>query len=122
MGTHTGTVAAASNWDEQMQIMQVRPSHSDSYERLCHDTEIPAFMLHLRSPANPDVRHGLLKPHLERAIGVIYRPDTEVLSHYFQACLPVQFDEYIWIDETSAVRPIAAEHAAGVPETYPFGL
>ncbi len=122
MGTHTGSVAAADNWDEPMRVMRINPSHPDSYERLCHDTGVPAFMLHLRSPRNPDVRAGLLKPHLERAIGVIYRPETEVLSHYFQASLPVQFDEYLWFDQTTPVRPIQAAQLAGAPETYPFAL
>jgi protein-L-isoaspartate(D-aspartate) O-methyltransferase len=61
-------------------------------------------------------------PRLERAIGVIYRPDSELQSHYFQALLPHQFDEYIWFDVTEAVTPLAAPHLAGVPETYPFGV
>jgi protein-L-isoaspartate(D-aspartate) O-methyltransferase len=60
---------------------------------------------------------------LERAIGVIYRPESELMSHYFQACIPRQFDEYIWFDETRAVAPLtAAATAAGVPETFPFGV
>ncbi|MHC5026148.1 MAG: protein-L-isoaspartate(D-aspartate) O-methyltransferase [Planctomycetota bacterium] len=121
-GTHRGTVAAASNWDEPMQVMTVRPSHEDSYERLCHEAGQPAFLLPLREPERPEVRSELLTPHLERAIGVIYRPETEMLSHYFQAALPAQFDEYVWFDETSAVQPLAAHEVAGMPETYPFGL
>lgn len=121
-GTHSGTVAAASNWDEPVQIMSVRPSHEDSYERLCHDSRIRAFLLHLREPDEPDVRRALLTPHLERAIGVIYRPETELLSHYFHAALPAQFDEYIWLDQTTAVKPLKTHELAGMPETWPFGL
>jgi len=68
------------------------------------------------------LRNGLAKPRLERAIGVIYRPDTDLASHYFQAVLPQQFDEYIWIDETSAVEPIQASELQGIPVTCPFGL
>jgi protein-L-isoaspartate(D-aspartate) O-methyltransferase len=117
-GTHHGTVAAASNWDEPMQIMSVRPSHPDSYERVCHDTGIASFLLPLRESHNRDVRSELLTPHLERAIGVIYRPETEVPSHYFHAALPAQFDEYIWFDRTSAVKPLEVHQVAGVPETY----
>jgi protein-L-isoaspartate(D-aspartate) O-methyltransferase len=120
LGTDRGTVAAASNWDEPMQTMAVRPSHPDSYERLCHETGFAAFLLPLRE--STDVRHELLTPHLERAIGVIYRPETEILSHYFHAALPAQFDEYVWFDETSAVQPLRVHEAAGVPDTYPFGL
>lgn len=121
-GTDHGTVAAASNWDEPVEFMTVRPAHPDSYERLFHKTGMPAFMLHLREPADRKVRDDLLEPHLERAIGVIYRPDTEILSHYFQAALPAQFDEYVWFDETTAVHPLETHETAGVPETYPFGL
>ncbi len=100
----------------------MRPSHAESYERLCHDTGIPAFLLHLREPRREEVRQELEPPRLERAIGVIYRPETELQSHYFQAVLPWQFDEYIWLDETRAVTPLAGPEVAGMPETYPFGL
>jgi len=121
-GTDRGTVAAASNWDEPVQFMNVRPAHEDSYERLCHESDIPAFLLPLREADSMKVREALLSPHLERAIGVVYRPETEILSHYFQAALPAQFDEYIWFDETRAVQPLESEKGPGVPETYPFGL
>lgn len=61
-------------------------------------------------------------PLLERAIGVVYRPETELLSHYFQAMLAEQFDGWVWFDETHAVTPLGSEHPRGAPETYPFGL
>jgi erythromycin esterase-like protein len=85
-GTHTGSVAAATDWDGEMEIKRVRPSHRDSYERLCHDAGVPRFLLDLgRDEA---LRRRLLKPRLERFIGVIYRPDTELMSHYSDASLP----------------------------------
>ncbi|MGY4326821.1 erythromycin esterase-like protein [Bradyrhizobium sp. LB7.2] len=120
-GTHTGTVAAASDWGGDMEIKRVRPSHRDSYERACHDANVPRCLLDLgRDQA---VRRRLLEPRLERFIGVIYRPDTELMSHYANASLPQQFDAFVWFDETSAVTPLGPEHAkAGVPDTYPFGL
>ncbi|MEZ5367221.1 MAG: erythromycin esterase family protein, partial [Bryobacterales bacterium] len=119
-----GTVAAASNWDEPMQRMQVRPSHPASYERLFHESGQEACMLHLREPQRQAVRDELLDPRLERAIGVVYRPDTEMASHYFQATLPNQFDEYIWFDETRAVSALVGRQQTEIdlPETYPFGL
>ena len=120
-GTDRGTVAAASNWDEPVQCMTVRPSHADSYERVCHETAVPQFLLPLRD-AHADVREGLMAPRLERAIGVVYRPDTEMLSHYFEATLPAQFDEYIWFDETRAVASLDVVSSSGIPDTYPFGL
>jgi protein-L-isoaspartate(D-aspartate) O-methyltransferase len=120
-GTDSGTVAAATDWDGPMSIKNVRPAIEDSYERLCHESGEPQFLLPLRSGASP-VKQGLSKPRLERAIGVIYRPDTERESHYFQAVLPAQFDEYIWFDRTRAVTPLATEKLKGLPETYPFGI
>jgi protein-L-isoaspartate(D-aspartate) O-methyltransferase len=121
-GTDQGTVAAAADWDASMEVMRVRPAHAASYERLCHDTEIPAFSLALREPARAEVREELAPVRLERAIGVIYRPESELASHYFQASLPLQFDEYLWFDRTSAVTPLPAEPAGGLPDTYPFGV
>jgi protein-L-isoaspartate(D-aspartate) O-methyltransferase len=123
-GTDRGTVAAAHEWNAPMEVMSVRPSHPESYERLCHDAEVAAFHLHLREPERAELRAELEAPRLERAIGVIYRPDTELQSHYFQAVLPWQFDEYVWFDRTSAVTPIATqvEARAVVPDTFPFGL
>jgi len=110
-GTDHGTVAAASDWDEPMQRMRVRPARADSYERLCHGSGVPAFLLHLRDPVRDVLREELAEARLERAIGVVYRPDTELQSHYFQAVLPVQFDEYVWFDETRAVEPLEVQAA-----------
>jgi len=121
-GTDHGTVAASSEWDGSMEFKKIVPSHEASYERLCHDSRVEAFMLHLRDPRRPEVRVALMPVRLERAIGVIYRPESELMSHYFQACLPRQFDEYVWFDETRAVTPLPTVAAPGVPETYPFGV
>ena len=119
-GTDHGTVAAAHDWDGPMHVMPVRPSHPESYERLCHDAGVPAFFLPLRDPARPEVRDELAPPRLERAIGVVYRPETELQSHYFHAALPYQFDEWIWLDETRAVRPVTDAEARGFPRAHPF--
>ena len=121
-GTHSGTVAAASDWDGPMEIKAIQPSRTGSYENLCHETGRARFMLPLRGLGGANVREALMKPRLERAIGVIYRPDTELASHYFQAVLPRQFDEYIWFDQTSAVTPFETGKLAELPDTYPFGL
>jgi len=121
-GTNSGFVAAASDWDGPIEVKAVRPALSGSYERLCHEAGHPQFLLPLRAPMSADVVRGLLKPRFERAIGVIYRPKTELESHYFQAILPRQFDEYIWFDETKAITPLSTEKLEGLPDTYPFGL
>ncbi len=121
-GTDNGTVAAASDWDGPMEVKTLRPSLTDSYEQLCHETGLPAFMLGLRGSGSEPLQLGLSKPRLERAIGVIYRPETELASHYFHAVLPQQFDEYVWIDTTHAVQPFNTDELEGLPDTYPFGL
>jgi protein-L-isoaspartate(D-aspartate) O-methyltransferase len=105
-----------------MQVMQVRPALAESYEGEFHRGGVPAFLLHLRHPRRDAIRDELLEPRLERAIGVVYRPDTEIESHYFQAVLPRQFDEYVWFDRTTAVTALPARTPVGVPDTYPFGL
>lgn len=120
-GTHTGTVAAATDWDGDKEVKRVLPSRRDSYERLCHDAGKERFLLDLTPGRHEALRRRLSEPRLERFIGVIYRPDTELWSHYSQAVLPEQFDAYVWFDETKAVTPLGPEHHRGMPETYPLG-
>lgn len=122
-GTDHGTVAAASEWGGPMEVKEVQPSHIDSYEHVCHDVETDNFLLPLRSPLLSELRERLLSERLERAIGVIYKPETELQSHYFYASLPQQFDEYIWFDESRAVSPLLKTTSKGVvPDTFPFGV
>jgi erythromycin esterase-like protein len=122
-GTHTGTVAAAHDWGEPMQVMDVRPSHPDSYERLCHEAALPPSLLDLREAVNRSLHEALLPPRLERFIGVIYRPKSELSSHYAEAVLPQQFDAYVWFDQSQALTPLGPQHGRSeAPETYPFGL
>jgi len=125
-GTDRGTVAAASQWGEPMARMRVAPGAYGSYERVFHDSGVPAFTLHLRRPSRRAVRDELAPPLLERAIGVVYRPETELQSHYFYANITRQFDDYIWFDETEAVRPLDVAAPPRVhpdlPDTYPFGV
>jgi erythromycin esterase-like protein/predicted phosphoribosyltransferase len=124
--TYEGTVTAASNWDEPARQRQVRPALAGSYEALLHEVaspQRPDFLLDLRDPS---VAASLRPPRLERAIGVIYRPETERFSHYFLADLPAQFDAVIHLDRTSALTPLDPdpgwETAEELPETFPFGV
>lgn len=120
-GTHTGTVAAANDWGGEMEIKRVRASREDSYERLCHDSEVPRFLLDMRR--DEGLRRRLMEQKLERFIGVIYRPETELISHYADAALPDQFDGWVWFDRTQAVTPLnPGLRREGLPETYPFGV
>lgn len=121
-GTHGGTVAAASEWGGPMEVKKVQPALANSYEQLCHATGHARFMLGLRGRGDLCGPKGLGKERLERAIGVIYRPETERESHYFQASLPGQFDEYVWFDDTGAVTPLDTAEIKGLPDTYPFGV
>ena len=119
--THTGTVTAARNWDDPAERRHVRPSLPGSYEHLFHETGVSQFLLLLRDgPA----RQALWTERLERAIGVIYRPESERVSHYFRARLPQQFDAVLHIDRTTALEPLErwAVEEADLPETYPSGV
>lgn len=121
-GTDSGTVAAADDWDEPVKIKSVKPSRADSYEHVFHRSGLPRALLDLRPGEHDVARDALTARRLERAIGVVYRPQTELQSHYFEAELPAQFDAYLWMDETRAVSPLPAGETAGVPETFPFGV
>jgi len=119
--THAGTVTAASDWDEPSERKRVRPSLPGSCERLFHDVGIERFFLAL---GEPKTREALAAPRLERAIGVIYRPDTERLSHYFRSRVGDQFDIVFHVDRTQAVAPLEpwSVDEVDLPETYPSAL
>lgn len=125
--TYTGKVTASTDWDEPGQRFHVRPALPGSYESIMHDAELPAFLLKFdkHNPANESLIDAFYMPRLERAIGVVYRPESERLSHYFLASLPEQFNAVIHIDETEALEPLDLnEHwyKNEEPETYPFGI
>lgn len=122
LGTNSGTVAAASDWGAPMEIKPLNQVLPESYEHLCHATAHAGFLLPLGRSGDPEVRQGLMKSRLGRAIGVIYRPETERASHYYKAILPNQFDEYIWVDHSGAVTKLDSSELEGMPDTYPFGL
>ena len=120
--TYDGSVTAASEWGGPAELKRVRPSLPGSIEQVLHDTEIPRFFLDLQGHRR--ALDGFLHPYLERAIGVIYRPQTERLSHYFETRLLDQFDGVIHIDRTRAVEPLerTAGWSAEAAETFPTGL
>jgi erythromycin esterase-like protein len=121
--TYAGTVTAASEWDGPAHRKQVRPALAGSYEHLFHEVTVPRFLLPLR--ADLALASALAGPSLERAIGVLYLPDTERASHYFRARLPEQFDFVLHFDTTRAVEPLeqnALWEAGEVAETFPSGL
>lgn len=102
--TYKGTVTAASEWDGPAECKNVNPGIEGSYEELFHHLDHDDFLLNLRN--NPTLEHYFHLPILQRAIGVIYRPDTERMSHYFLTRLAYQFDSIIHLDKTTAVRPL----------------
>jgi len=117
--THTGTVTAAREWDEPAERRRVRPSIPASYEHLFHETGLQRFVL-----STAELRDALAAPRLERAIGVVYRPETERASHYFRARISDQFDAVIHVDATSALMPLErwSRENSDLPETYPTGV
>ena len=120
-GTHAGKVACASDWNGEMEIKDIRPSLPDSIERLCHDSGKQTFLLDFAR--NEEVSEALKASRPERYIGVIYRPETERLSHYMESAISRQFDAFVWFDRTSPVQPLTAKRqpSGGMPDTFPFG-
>jgi erythromycin esterase-like protein len=121
MTTHDGEVTAAHEWEEPAALRVVQPSLPGSYERLFHDTGWGALVLPLSTPG---LARALAGPRLERAIGVLYRSETERASHYFSARLPEQFSVVVHVDRTRALEPLEkwSRHEADLPETYPTGV
>lgn len=120
--TYRGTVTAASEWDGPTERKVVRPALRESYEALFHRVMLPRFLL---TWDDSSVAEELRNRRLERAIGVIYLPQTERLSHYFSAHLPGQFDAVLHFDETQAVEPLDMPSewiTTDAPETFPTGL
>jgi erythromycin esterase-like protein len=119
--TYTGTVAAASKWGGAVEMKRVRPGLAESYEALFHNVDDRRFMLLMDE--NQEATQILQPLRLERAIGIIYRPETERVSHYFQAKLPQQFDVMIHIDSSRAVEPLdQVQPDTAEPETFPSAL
>ena len=121
--THHGTVTASSDWGGPSELKRILPGTGGSYEEHFHETGIPNFWLDCH--ASPGITSILRKSRMERAIGVIYRPETEFESHYFRSSLPDQFDAILHYDVTRAVEPLerTVEWEAGeIEETYPSGL
>ncbi len=120
--TYTGTVTAASDWGGPAELKRVRPGLPGSYEALFHEAGLPRFLLPLHDRR---VEEPLRQRRLERAIGVIYRPETERMSHYFHARLPDQFDAMLHFDQTRAVEPLertARWQTDELQETFPSAL
>lgn len=119
--TNTGTVTAASDWDGEIEKKRVRTAIKDSYENYFHELG-DNLLVDLRSK---EVRNIVPTSMLERAIGVIYRPETERFSHYFYANLSKQFDALIYLNETKALAPLEKKpswHKGEAYDTYPFGV
>jgi erythromycin esterase-like protein len=118
--TDRGEVMAADEWGSPARVKQVTPSRADSWERVFLDAGQPRSLTCWRSDAELAARLSMRR--LERAIGVIYRPESERRSHYFDAHLSHQFDALVWFEETRAVTPLPSRPPEGEPDTYPFGL
>ena len=121
--TYSGTVTAAHDWEAPVELKRVRPGLPGSFEALFHSLEMPDLLLPMRD--RPEVRAALDRSRLERAIGVVYRPQTERQSHYFEARMPEQFDAVLHFDRTTGVEPLDLPSSWGTgepPETYPTGV
>jgi erythromycin esterase-like protein len=121
--TYSGEVTAASNWGDTAERKIVRRALPNSYEAVFHETGIQDFLLPLKD--DPAVHMALSRPRLERAIGVVYRPETERLSHYLECKLADQFDYVIHFDRTRALVPLEKNvswEAGEMPEAFPHAV
>lgn len=125
MGTDSGEVAAADDWNGPLRIQQVRPALEESWERCFARAGMAASLTDWRGAVHATLRGQFASTLLQRAIGVIYRPASERRSHYYEAVLGEQFDAYLWFARTTAVTPLqpgTGEAAPGAADTFPFGV
>ncbi|WP_374570676.1 erythromycin esterase family protein [Phenylobacterium sp.] len=120
LGTDHGRVAAADDWGGPVRIKDILPSRRGSWEHAFLQAGHPRALVDWRR--DRELAAALSRPRLERAIGVIYRPQTELQSHYFNARLSRQFDAFLWFEETAPVTPLAGAPPEGAPDIYPFGV
>lgn len=118
-GTDTGTVAAADDWGEPVRVMKLQHSLSGSFEQLFTQTGISRFFLDLRH-GTKSLKETLEESMMERAVGVIYRPETERQSHYFDARLSSQYDAYCWFEHTRAVQPLTDLELDELSPNHPY--
>jgi erythromycin esterase-like protein len=117
--TYTGTVAAASEWGGAAEVKRLEPALPGSLEDLFHRARLSRFFLPLSTGA--DVRTVLTDRRLQRAIGLVYRPEQERWNHFFRGAPAEQFDAILHVDESHAVEPLeqlaewepVAAHPAG---------
>lgn len=123
-GTDRGEVAAADDWGGDMEVKRLMPARADSYEAVFREAGHPCALLDFHEAGAAAAKEALAAPRLERFVGVIYRPDTELQSHYSSASLSRQFDNYVWFDKTRALTPLSGgkRAKAGEAETFPFGV
>jgi erythromycin esterase-like protein len=120
-GTDRGTVSAAAEWDGAPETMDVTPSLQESWGALMREVGPERFFLDLRALA-PDLRDALSARRIERFIGVVYRRETELFSHYIETALAQEYDGYVWMEETRAVEPLTMAEMQALPPGHPFGL
>lgn len=122
LGTFTGEVVAAPAWDAASEVMALTPALPSSHERVCHDTGHVGFVAWTGPGARAEVLEALGAARLQRAVGVVYEPGEESTRNYLRADLAAEFDAWLWIDRTHAVRAGAGPHSHRDPETWPSGL
>jgi erythromycin esterase-like protein len=123
--TYTGTVTAASSWGGPAERKRVQTGLPGSFEELFHRVGLPCFLLRPRDIEDLSALASFHEPRLQRAIGVVYKPETERLSHYYHVTLPRQFDAIIHLDHTRSTEPLERTtpgKSEDAPETYPSGM
>jgi erythromycin esterase-like protein len=118
-GSHRGSVIAARAWDAPMEVMRVPPAQAGSWEDALHDLDGEDRLLLFRSPLEPG--DALTVPRGHRAIGVVYRPESEV-GNYVPTVLPLRYDAFLYLDQTRALHPLHVPEQPGPPELFPWGV
>ncbi|MGB4849915.1 MAG: erythromycin esterase family protein [Saprospiraceae bacterium] len=120
-GSYKGTVMAGRNWGAEMESMPMPDARESSWEYLLHAAGKENKLLWMSDFADNDM---IMENHLgHRAIGVVYHPEREQYGNYVPTILPLRYDAFIYLDQTSALHPLHIEpDGQQIPETFPFGV
>lgn len=119
-GTYKGSVIAGRYWGDEMRKMSVPEGIPNSWEHLLHHSNAGDCLLIMNQLEKEDF---MKKSIGHRAIGVVYNPNQEHLNNYVPSILPLRYDAFLFIDESTALHPLHIKpDGHQMPETYPFGM
>jgi erythromycin esterase len=120
-GSNEGTVVAGRKWGAEMEIVNMPPARTNSWEYYLHEAGADNKLLILDEWIDNQM---MMESHFgHRAVGVVYNPRYEEYGNYVPSILPLRYNAFIYLDETRALHALHNEtDHRKMPETFPSGM